>query len=57
MTNVFLDYLQFEKRKIYIYNSFLVNRYDFKEFLVYYCTFYITNIWLRGFLTNFTELR
>jgi len=54
--NVFLDYLV-SNGKVFFYTTLFENPIKNKEFLIYCSTFYITNVWTRGFLTNFDKLR
>ena len=54
--NIFLDYIS-QKGKIFFYTTMFGSPLIRKEFTVYCSSFYITNIWLRGFLSNFDVLQ
>ena len=54
--NIFLDYIS-QKGKVFFYTTLFGDPLLKKEFLVYCSSFYITNIWVRGFLSNFDVLQ
>ena len=54
--NIFLDYIA-KKGKVFFHTTLFGDPLIKKEFIVYCSSYYITNVWIRGFLSNFDVLQ